>query len=79
MSKDADKKARQREEAASRPRPAGCEICGVLGNVHWDHNHQTGEFRGWLCSHCNTALGLARDSQDILLAMVDYLGGRLVR
>lgn len=34
-----------------------CEICGKACNLCYDHNHATGEFRGWLCSHCNLILG----------------------
>ena len=38
-----------------------------------DHNHDNGEFRGILCLTCNTLLGMAKDSKDILLAAIDYL------
>jgi hypothetical protein len=38
-----------------------------------DHNHDSGEFRGVLCTNCNTLLGMAKDNKDILLAAIDYL------
>ena len=38
-----------------------------------DHNHKTGAFRGYLCPGCNKALGMMRDSRDILLKAVCYL------
>jgi hypothetical protein len=38
-----------------------------------DHEHLTGEFRGWLCHHCNTALGLLQDSSDRCIALARYL------
>ena len=41
-----------------------------------DHNHDTNEFRGILCLNCNSLLGMAKDSKDILLAAVDYLESR---
>jgi hypothetical protein len=36
-----------------------CAICSIEINVssHADHNHDTGEARGILCSSCNTLLG----------------------
>ncbi len=39
-----------------------------------DHNHDTGEFRGVLCLHCNSLLGMAQDDIAVLLAAVEYLG-----
>ena len=38
-----------------------------------DHNHDTGEIRGLLCQHCNTALGHARDRIDMLVGLASYL------
>ena len=38
-----------------------------------DHDHNTGEVRGLLCSQHNTALGLAGDSPVHLRAMAQYL------
>lgn len=38
-----------------------------------DHDHQTGEVRGLLCSACNRAIGLLGDSLPRILAVVDYL------
>lgn len=41
-----------------------------------DHNHQTGAFRGILCLHCNSLLGMARDSEAILRKAIGYLVAR---
>jgi|TARA_R110000850_G_scaffold3472_16_gene16748 hypothetical protein len=38
-----------------------------------DHNHDTGEFRGWLCHNCNTAIGLFKDDKDSLSRAIEYL------
>lgn len=63
-------------ERPTRPVPVGCEICGQNNTnraLHFDHCHTTGRFRGWLCHHCNTGLGAARDNPDILRRMIAYL------
>lgn len=38
-----------------------------------DHCHDTGKIRGLLCSRCNTAIGLMRDSVATLVRAVNYL------
>jgi hypothetical protein len=50
-----------------------CESCGKTDKLHFDHCHITGTFRGWLCHHCNTALGHASDSPVILRKLRAYL------
>ena len=37
-----------------------------------DHNHETGEVRGLLCHHCNTALGLLYDDPERILNLHSY-------
>ncbi len=65
------------EAKATRARPATCEVCGNPSKggyaIAWDHNHATGEFRGWLCHSCNAALGQAGDNPQILRALASYL------
>ena len=41
-----------------------------------DHNHETGEVRGILCSMCNLVLGYARENTDILYKAIVYLSER---
>ena len=58
-----------------------CAICrgpsriknGQQERYQFDHDHQTGKFRGLLCHMCNAALGLCRDDPRILRSMVQYL------
>jgi hypothetical protein len=60
-----------------------CAICGDSEKIVFektkkrlaiDHNHKTKEVRGMLCGPCNRALGLFRDSPEILQAAIKYLG-----
>lgn len=61
---------------AGRPKPDRCEVCGrpptKLGLV-FDHCHQHGHFRGWLCTGCNSALGHVNDDVQILRKLIAYL------
>lgn len=63
------------EKAAGRPAPNACEICGEASSIMlaFDHDHATGEFRGWLCSRCNTILGQVNDDPELLDKMIVYL------
>jgi len=54
-----------------------CPICNRLldmgKNTHVDHNHNTGKIRGILCSDCNHAIGLLRDSIPAFKNAIKYL------
>ncbi len=55
-----------------------CHLCGVPElelnqRLHLDHNHETREFRGWLCKKCNTGLGSFRDSEELLIDALHYV------
>lgn len=49
-----------------------CDICGQAAEV-CDHCHDSGKVRGGLCRKCNSLLGFARDSADILSKAIKYL------
>jgi hypothetical protein len=55
-----------------------CAICGRLHSefkkkLAVDHCHSTGKVRGILCSNCNSILGHAHDSIEVLQKAIDYL------
>lgn len=50
-----------------------CAICDVLTPLAVDHDHVTGKIRGMLCRPCNVALGMLKDSPDILERARDYI------
>ncbi len=54
-----------------------CGICGTRepGKRGWmlDHCHSSGDVREFLCSNCNTGIGLFKDDPDRLLAAATYL------
>jgi hypothetical protein len=52
------------------------ELVSVADRKHVlavDHCHEGGQVRGLLCTRCNSLLGMARDSEEILMAAVRYL------
>ncbi len=54
-----------------------CQVCvksepGLKGWI-LDHDHNTGKFRGILCSNCNLALGHLKDDVFILKSLIVYL------
>lgn len=55
-----------------------CAICGVpsqecTSKFHMDHDYESGEFRGWLCSSCNKGLGFLKDSEELLINALHFL------
>jgi len=62
-----------------------CKICGgeestvdktgITRRLSIDHDHDTGQIRGLLCSRCNTALGSFRDNVESLKRAILYLEG----
>lgn len=54
-----------------------CAICriatGKTKNLAVDHDHQSGDVRGLLCSPCNRMLGHARDAVAFFVRGIDYL------
>lgn len=67
--------ARRKLPTPTRPCPDVCEACFTPHKyaLCLDHNHVTGEFRGWLCKSCNLALGYAKDSIEVLAGLTHYL------
>jgi hypothetical protein len=79
----------QRHKFRSLTPPKGhvCPICnrseakvegkGGSKSGAWclDHNHVTGEYRGFLCHECNRALGNFKDSIPLLESAIKYLTG----
>jgi hypothetical protein len=67
--------------------PTECDACGAppvsprngkhrsgkTQGLAFDHDHETGEFRGWLCGGCNRALGLLEDDIEMILCLAMYL------
>jgi hypothetical protein len=60
------------------PKPSNCDCCGTpfattRNGACVDHDHRTEKVRGWLCQHCNVALGFVDDSRDRLQLLINYL------
>ena len=55
-----------------------CGICETPKPSHkrkftLDHDHETKRFRGIVCGHCNSAMGMTKDSPDLLRLMADWI------
>src|ERR1039458_3188568 len=67
------KKQDTKYSTAARPCPEFCECCGREGKLQFDHDHVTGQFRGWLCNQCNSGIGFLGDDLSGALHAVKYL------
>lgn len=60
-------------EIAGRPRAEKCDICSKIEMTVFDHCHDSGCFRGWICDRCNKTLGLVYDDIELLKKLISYL------
>lgn len=63
------------QAADARSAADSCALCFKSFDLCIDHDHRTGVFRGILCRPCNRALGLLKDSPEILERALPYLRG----
>ena len=51
-----------------------CDICGATDRtLLLDHDHDTKEFRGWLCIKCNTAIGYFHEDVNLMYKAINYV------
>ncbi len=59
--------------------PFECPICakrtiaGITSKVVLEHNHHTGEIRGWVCDSCNTGIGRFKDNIELLKRAIKFI------
>jgi len=59
--------------------PFECPICakrtiaGITSKVVLDHNHRTGEVRGWVCDSCNTGIGRFKDDTELIKRAIKFI------
>ena len=68
-----ERELKNKEKIAGRKKPEQCEVCGAFGRICFDHNHETGNFRGWICQRCNTVLGFVKDDSELLTKLSKFL------
>ena len=50
-----------------------CQACGSTIKLCYDHDHDTGKFRGVLCGKCNTGIGMLGDNIQGVQQALGYL------
>ena len=55
-----------------------CAICSthqseLKRKLVVDHDHTTGKVRGLLCSFCNVAIGMFKESEENIMSAISYL------
>ena len=61
------------------PMSKGCDICGKKTKLVLDHCYENKTFRGWLCHHCNLAIGILGDNIEGLERAIRYVKGERVK
>jgi hypothetical protein len=60
-----------------------CPVCTRIttpwhkNQICLDHNHETGEIRGWLCGDCNASMGRLGDNVTTLERAIKWIKGEL--
>lgn len=75
--------AKRKSFETENPRPPigdtfECPICEKMftvqkGSVNLDHDQETGEPRGYLCSQCNTGMGKLDDDISVLARAIGWI------
>ena len=74
LARHAERQAIKRIAEAGREKPELCEICFTNEfKIVFDHCHNSGKFRGWICDRCNRVLGIVKDSPELLRELALYL------
>jgi hypothetical protein len=79
----------KREYETKHPKPKigdefYCKVCErtitiqTTRDVNLDHDHKTGEIRGYICNRCNTGLGNFKDNIFLLRQAIRWLKGTLL-
>lgn len=71
----------RKEWESNRPQEGSlftCPICKKttivgISKIVLDHNHHTGEVRGWLCESCNTGIGRFDDDPELIQRGIDWV------
>jgi hypothetical protein len=50
-----------------------CQICTTKKATEYDHHHESGLFRGWLCVGCNTGIGQFEENQARMVLACTYI------
>ena len=65
----------ERLKLTAPPKPEVCDCCKKVPKKKFvlDHCHEEEKFRGWLCDHCNLAIGLLGDDVGGVERALEYL------
>jgi hypothetical protein len=61
------------KECPPRPENSRCQCCREVRELCLDHDHITGDFRGWICKSCNAGIGRLGDTLAGVEAAFKYM------